>query len=199
MFLTDISLWGAVIVACVVFVAMIALAFFDSKMLRRMFVIFAATVAQMAVVVAVVIVISMRLVGTLLVTAILVSPSVAAMRIAKSFRAVTTVAATFSVVCSAIGILVAVVAGTLLTRVDEEDGKRYFGCLIGEGGGCSCCEPSGVLDFRPKESFVWPTNFPPVYSRITVTGRLKMLKVGPQNDPMTIPCLVDADISWDSK
>lgn len=65
-----------------------------------------------AVVVAVVIVISMRLVGTLLVTAILVFPAVAAMRIAKSFRAVTTVAATFSVVCSAIGILVAVVAGT---------------------------------------------------------------------------------------
>ena len=65
-----------------------------------------------AVVVAVVIVISMRLVGTLLVTAILVFPAVAAMRIAKSFRAVTTVAATFSVLCSAIGILVAVVAGT---------------------------------------------------------------------------------------
>ena len=54
MFVTEISLWGAAIVACVVFVAMIALAFFDSKMLRRMFVIFAATVAQMAVVVAVV-------------------------------------------------------------------------------------------------------------------------------------------------
>ena len=91
------------------------------------------------------------------------------------------------------------ISGTFLTREDNEIGKRYFGCLIGEGGGCSCCEPSGVLDFMPKESYVWPTNFPPVYSRITVTGRLKVLKVGPQNDPVTIPCLVDADISWDSK
>ena len=68
--------------------------------------------AVWAVVVAIVIVISMRLVGTLLVTAILVFPAVAAMRVAKSFRAVTAVAAAFSVVCSTIGILVAVVAGT---------------------------------------------------------------------------------------
>ena len=68
--------------------------------------------AVWAVVVAIVIVVSMRFVGTLLVTAILVFPAVAAMRVAKSFRAVTTVAAVFSVVCSTIGILVAVVAGT---------------------------------------------------------------------------------------
>ncbi len=54
MFVSEISLWGAALVACVVFAAMIALAFFDRKMLRRMMVIFGATVAQMAVVVAVV-------------------------------------------------------------------------------------------------------------------------------------------------
>ena len=54
MFVSEISLWGAAIVACVVLVAAIALAFFDSQMLRRMLVIFGATVAQMAVVVAVV-------------------------------------------------------------------------------------------------------------------------------------------------
>ena len=54
MFVSEIHLWGAALVACVVFVAMIALAFFDRKMLRRMLVIFGATVAQMAVVVAVV-------------------------------------------------------------------------------------------------------------------------------------------------
>ena len=54
MFVSEISLWGAAIVACVVLVAMMALAFFDRQMLRRMLVIFGATVAQMAVVVAVV-------------------------------------------------------------------------------------------------------------------------------------------------
>ena len=54
MFVSEISLWGAAIVACVVLVAMMALAFFDRQMLRRMLVILGATVAQMAVVVAVV-------------------------------------------------------------------------------------------------------------------------------------------------
>ena len=54
MFVSEISLWGAAIVACVVLVAMMALAFFDRQMLRRMLVIFGATVAQMAIVVAVV-------------------------------------------------------------------------------------------------------------------------------------------------
>ncbi len=54
MFVSEISLWGAAIVACVVFVAIMALAFFDRQMLRRMLVIFGATVAQMAIVVAVV-------------------------------------------------------------------------------------------------------------------------------------------------
>ena len=65
-----------------------------------------------AVVVAVVIVISMRLVGTLLVSSLLVVPAIAAMRVAKSFRAVCVVAAVFTVVCSLAGIMVAVVAGT---------------------------------------------------------------------------------------
>ena len=54
MFVSEISLWGAAIVACVVLVAIMALAFFDRQMLRRMMVIFGATVAQMAVVVTVV-------------------------------------------------------------------------------------------------------------------------------------------------
>ena len=65
-----------------------------------------------AVVVAVVIVISMRLVGTLLVSSLLVVPAIAAMKVAKSFRGVCAVAAVFTVVCSLAGILIAVVAGT---------------------------------------------------------------------------------------
>ena len=36
MFVSEISLWGAAIVACVVLVAAIALVFFDRQMLRRM-------------------------------------------------------------------------------------------------------------------------------------------------------------------
>lgn len=54
MIVNDISLWGAVFVAIIVVIAMIALGFVDSKMLRRMLVVFGATVAQMVVVGAVV-------------------------------------------------------------------------------------------------------------------------------------------------
>ena len=46
MIVNEISLWGAAVVAILVVVAMIALAFVDRKMLRRMLVIFGATVAQ---------------------------------------------------------------------------------------------------------------------------------------------------------
>ncbi len=65
-----------------------------------------------AVVVAVVIVVSMRLVGTLLVSALLVFPAISAMRLAKSFRGVALAATLFSVVSSTVGILAAIVAGT---------------------------------------------------------------------------------------
>lgn len=52
MLVSEISLWGAALVALFVIIAVIALAFIDRKMLRRMLVIFGATVAQMVVVVA---------------------------------------------------------------------------------------------------------------------------------------------------
>ena len=54
MLVSEISLWGAALIAFLVFIASIALAIFDRQMLRRMLVIFGATVVQMAVVVAVV-------------------------------------------------------------------------------------------------------------------------------------------------
>ena len=54
MLVSELSLWGAALVAFIVIVAMIALAFFDKRMLKRMLTIFGATVAQMVVVGAVV-------------------------------------------------------------------------------------------------------------------------------------------------
>ena len=65
-----------------------------------------------AVVVAVVIVISMRLVGTLLVSALLVFPAVSALRMCRSYLAVTLCSAILAVSGALAGILVAVVAGT---------------------------------------------------------------------------------------
>ena len=65
-----------------------------------------------AVVVAVVIVISMRLAGTLLVSALLVFPAVSALRVCRSYLAVTLCAAALAVVGALTGMLAAIVAGT---------------------------------------------------------------------------------------
>ena len=65
-----------------------------------------------AVIVAVIIVLAMNLVGALLVSALVVFPSLSAMRVFKSFFAVTVASAIISVVCSLIGIIVAILAGT---------------------------------------------------------------------------------------
>lgn len=85
------------------------------------------------------------------------------------------------------------VSGAFLTRTDPNDGKRYFGCLLGNAGGCACCSPGGVLEFEPPHGLEWPKDFPPLESRITVTGRLKMVETGDQSlrQPVfTIPRLV---------
>lgn len=65
-----------------------------------------------AIIVAVIIVLAMNLVGALLVSALVVFPALSAMRVFKSFFAVTVAAAIISVVCSLVGILVAILAGT---------------------------------------------------------------------------------------
>ena len=65
-----------------------------------------------AVVTAVIIVLAMNLVGSLLISALVIFPALSAMRVFKSFRSVTICAAILSVVCSLTGILVSILAGT---------------------------------------------------------------------------------------
>lgn len=65
-----------------------------------------------AVIIAVIIVLAMNLVGSLLISALVIFPALAAMRVFKSFRAVTVCAAAFSVICALIGVLIAVAAAT---------------------------------------------------------------------------------------
>ena len=65
-----------------------------------------------AIVVAVIIVLAMNLVGSLLISALVIFPALSAMRIFKSFRSVTICAAALSVACSLIGILASILAGT---------------------------------------------------------------------------------------
>lgn len=65
-----------------------------------------------AIIVAVIIVLAMNLVGSLLISALVIFPALSAMRMFKSFRSVTVCAAALSVFCALIGILVSILAGT---------------------------------------------------------------------------------------
>lgn len=65
-----------------------------------------------AVVTAVVIVLAMNLVGSLLVSALIIFPALSAMRLFKSFFSVIMSSAVISVICSVLGILIAILFGT---------------------------------------------------------------------------------------
>ena len=65
-----------------------------------------------AVVIAVVIVLAMKLVGSLLISALVVFPALSAMRVFKNFKSVTICSACISVVCTVVGLLASIVADT---------------------------------------------------------------------------------------
>lgn len=65
-----------------------------------------------AVVIAVIIVLAMNLVGSLLISALVIFPALSAMRVFKSFRSVTVCSGILSVVCALSGMLVSILAGT---------------------------------------------------------------------------------------
>ena len=65
-----------------------------------------------AVITAIIIVVAMNLVGSLLISALIVFPALSAMRLFKSFKAVTVCAAVISVICSLGGIIVSILFET---------------------------------------------------------------------------------------
>lgn len=65
-----------------------------------------------AVMIAVMIVLAMNLVGSLLISALVIFPALSAMRVFKSFFSVTVCAAVVSVICAAAGLLISILAGT---------------------------------------------------------------------------------------
>ena len=66
----------------------------------------------LAVIIAVVIVLAMNLVGALLISALVIFPALSAMRVFKSFKAVTICSVIVSVVFAVLGILISIIAGT---------------------------------------------------------------------------------------
>ncbi|MGI5058518.1 metal ABC transporter permease [Treponema pectinovorum] len=65
-----------------------------------------------AIIIAVIIVLAMNLVGSLLISALVIFPALSAMRVFKSFRSVTICSAVVSIVCSVCGLLISILAGT---------------------------------------------------------------------------------------
>ncbi len=65
-----------------------------------------------AVVIAVIIVLAMNLVGSLLISALIIFPAMSAMRLFRSFKGVTICSAVLSVVCAVLGILISILGNT---------------------------------------------------------------------------------------
>ena len=65
-----------------------------------------------AVIIAVIIVLAMNLVGSLLISALIIFPALSAMRLYSSFKSVTICSAVISVFCALFGIILSILAGT---------------------------------------------------------------------------------------
>ena len=87
-----------------------------------------------AVIVAVIIVLAMNLVGSLLISALVIFPALSAMRLFKSFRAVTVCSALLSVVCALAGIVISILAETPVgsTVVAADIAAFALFCLVGK-------------------------------------------------------------------
>ena len=85
---------------------------FDEKFSRATGVKADAYNLLVAIMIAVIIVLSMNLVGSLLISALVIFPAISAMRVFNSFKSVTVCSAVLSVVCALFGILISILAGT---------------------------------------------------------------------------------------
>lgn len=116
--LSKIDVWMSVILSIVVVIAFILLynrifaITFDENFIQA-----TGTNAKLynlvlAVVIATIIVLAMKLVGSLLISALVIFPAMSAMRVFKSYKSVVICSAIFSVVCSTLGILISILGGT---------------------------------------------------------------------------------------
>ena len=67
---------------------------------------------MLAVLIAVIIVLAMNVVGSLLISALVIFLALSAMRVFSSFKSVILCSAVFSVVCAFVGIVLSILAGT---------------------------------------------------------------------------------------
>lgn len=83
-----------------------------------------------AVTIAVIIVLAMNLVGSLLISALIIFPALSAMRLFKSFKSVIIFSAAFSVVCTVVGLIASILAGTPVgSTIVASDIAGFIICL----------------------------------------------------------------------
>ena len=92
-----------------------------------------------AVVVAVIIVLGMHLIGSLLISALILFPALSAMRVFRSFRAVTVCAALLAVGCALLGLLASILADTPVGASIVAVNILAFAvcCLVGRATGAN--------------------------------------------------------------
>ena len=116
--LTPTDVWmcavlSLVVVACyVLFYHKIFAVTFDENFARATGTKVSVYTLVIAVIIAVIIVVAMNLVGSLLISALVIFPALSAMRVFKSFRSVTVCAAVVSVVCALFGIIFSILVNT---------------------------------------------------------------------------------------
>ncbi len=86
---------------------------------------------MIAIVIAVIIVLAMNLVGSLLISALVIFPALSAMRIFHHFKAVTICSAVLSVICAFFGIIISILAGTPVgSTIVAVDVAAFLICYI---------------------------------------------------------------------
>ncbi len=116
--LSKLDLWVCLIGSCVV-IALFVLFYnrifsvsFDENFSRAMGLNASLYNLFVAVVIAIIIVLAMNLVGSLLISALIIFPALSAMRVCKSFRGVVICAAAISVICASLGIIASMLLST---------------------------------------------------------------------------------------
>ena len=101
-----------VIIAFVIFYNKIFAVTFDEAFAQAVGTHASAYNLVIAIIIAIIIVLAMNLVGSLLISALVIFPALSAMRIFKSFKSVTICSAVISVFCSMTGLLISIIGDT---------------------------------------------------------------------------------------
>ncbi len=138
---TQVKLCGVLSVVVVIFYILlyhkIFCVTFDEKFAKSMGLKTEFYNLLIAIITAVIIVLAMNLVGSLLITALVIFPALSAMRLFKTFFSVTICSVILSVASASAGILTSILVGTPVgsTIVVTELGVFFICCLIGKIAG----------------------------------------------------------------